>query len=98
LKKQCLLKGICTEQDWETWKNELQVDYSRDNHFVEMKDAEILRERLASMDQISSYVGEYFSRKWVMKNVLMFNDKDIEEMVKELNTETEASGGETEDE
>ena len=63
-----------------------------------MKDAEILRERLASMDQISSYVGEYFSRKWVMKNVLMFNDKDIEEMVKELNTETEASGGETEDE
>ena len=93
LKKQCLLKGICTEQDWETWKNDLQVDFSRDNHFVEMKDAEILRERLASMDQISGYVGEYFSRTWVMKNVLMLDEKDIEEMVKEIETEAGASGG-----
>ena len=58
-----------------------------------MKDAEILRERLASMDQISGYVGEYFSRTWVMKNVLMLDEKDIEEMVKEIETEAGASGG-----
>lgn len=98
LKKQLILKGVCTEQDWESWKNEIQVDYNRDNHFAELKDSELLRERLATMDQISSYVGEYFSRTWVMKNVMMFDEKDIEEMVKEINTETEASGGETEDE
>ena len=58
----------------------------------------MLRERLQTLDQITNYVGEYFSRTWVMKNVMMFDEKDIEEMVKEINTETEASGGETEDE
>jgi hypothetical protein len=93
LKKQCLLKGVCTEQDWENWKNEIQVDYSRDNHFSELKDAELLRERLQTMDQISQYVGEYFSRTWIMKNVMMFDEKDIEEMIKQINVETEASGG-----
>ena len=91
-------KGVCTEQDWESWKTEIQVDYIRDNHFLELKDAELLRERLQTLDQITNYVGEYFSRTWVMKNVMMFDEKDIEEMVKEINTETEASGGETEDE
>ena len=98
LKKQLILKGVCTEQDWESWKTEIQVDYTRDNHFSELKDAELLRERLQTLDQITNYVGEYFSRTWVMKNVMMFDEKDIEEMVKEINTETEASGGETEDE
>ena len=98
LKKQLILKGVCTEQDWESWKTEIQVDYIRDNHFADPKDAELLRERLQTLDQISNYVGEYFSRTWVMKNVMMFDEKDIEEMVKEINTETEASGGETENE
>jgi hypothetical protein len=87
LKKQLLLKGICTEQDWELWKREIQVDYNRDNHFTEMKDAELLRERLQTMDQVSQYVGEYFSREWVMKNVMMMNDDDIENMRKEVEAE-----------
>ena len=97
LKKQLILKAICTEQDWESWKSQIQVDYSRDNHFVEMKDAELLRERLQTMDQISSYVGEYFSREWVMKNVMMFNDDDIEEMSKQVEAEN-AQGGDDEEE
>lgn len=97
LKKQCLLKGICTEQDWESWKTQIQVDFSRDNHFTEMKDAELLRERLQTMDQISSYVGEYFSREWVMKNVMMFNDEDIEEMAKQVESENANSDDTEED-
>ena len=96
LKKQLLLKGVCTEQDWESWKNEIQIDYTRDNHFAELKDSELLRERLATMDQIASYVGEYFSREWVMKNVMMFNDDDIEEMAKQVEAEN-AKGGDEED-
>jgi hypothetical protein len=91
LKKQLILKGVCTEQDWEAWKNEIQVDFNRDNHFAEMKDAELLRERLQTMDQISQYVGEYFSREWVMKNVMMFNDEDIENMRKEVEGENSKS-------
>jgi len=97
LKKQLLLKGICTEQDWEAWKNQVQVDFSRDNHFTEMKDAELLRERLQTMDQISSYVGEYFSREWVMKNVMMFNDEDIENMAKQVESENANSDDTEED-
>jgi len=92
-----LLKGICTEQDWEAWKNQIQVDFSRDNHFTEMKDAELLRERLQTMDQISSYVGEYFSREWVMKNVMMFNDEDIEDMAKQVESENANSDDTEED-
>lgn len=87
LRKQLLLKGICTEQDWESWKNHIQIDFNRDNHFVELKEAELLRERLQTMDQISTYVGEYFSREWVMKNVMMFNDEDIIEMAKQVEAE-----------
>ena len=97
LKKQLLLKGICTEQDWEDWKSEIQVDFSRDNHFVEMKDAELLRERLQTMDQISAYVGEYFSREWVMKNVMMFNDEDITNMAKEVENENKDSDDDTDE-
>jgi hypothetical protein len=93
LKKQLIMKGVCTEQDWEDWRTEIQVDYNRDNHFAELKDAEILRERLQTMDQISQYVGEYFSREWVMKNVMMFNDEDIENMRKEVEGENAKDDG-----
>ena len=49
------------------------------------------------MDQISSYVGEYFSREWVMKNVMMFNDEDIEDMSKQVEAENENGGNEEEE-
>jgi hypothetical protein len=79
LKKQLILKSIITEEDWEEWSYQLSFDFARDNHFTELKDAEILRERLQTLDQISNYTGEdgYFSKEWVMKNVLMFSDDDI---------------------
>lgn len=96
LKKQLLLKGIITEQDWNDWRNDIQIDYVRDNHFTELKDSELLRERLGTLDQISQYVGEYFSREWVMKNVMMMNDEDIEEMRKQVEAEN-ANGGDDEE-
>jgi hypothetical protein len=94
LKKQLLLKGIITEQDWEEWKNDISVDFLRDNHFTELKDAELLRERLQTLDQISQYVGEYFSREWVMKNVMMMSDEDIQQMKDEVESENEKGGNE----
>jgi hypothetical protein len=79
LKKQLVMKGLITDEDWNEWKNDLVIDYTRDNHFTELKDAELLRERLQTLDQVSQYVGDYFSKEWVMKNVLMFNDDDIKQ-------------------
>lgn len=91
LKKQCLLKGICTEQDWSKWEQSLQIDFARDNHFTELKEAEILRERLQTVDQIAQYQGEFFSKEWVMKNILKMNDDDIKEMKEQMEEEASES-------
>ena len=97
LKKQLILKGVITEQDWNEWKNDIQIDFIRDNHFTELKDAEILANRLQTLDQVSQYVGEYFSREWVMKNVMMMSDEDIDEMKTQVEAEN-AKGGDDDEE
>ena len=89
---------MCTELDWEGWKSNINVDFLRDNHFAELKESEILRERLQTMDQVSQYVGEYFSREWVMKNVMRFGDEDIEDMAKQVEAENAQSDEEVDDE
>ena len=91
LRKQLILKGIITDGDWNLWKNDITVDFLRDNHFAELKDSEILQNRLNTMDQISQYVGEYFSREWVMKNVMQMSEEDIENMKDQVEGEN-ASG------
>jgi hypothetical protein len=95
LRKQLILKGIITQEDWDVMKNDIIVDYVRDNHFTELRDAEILRERVQTLDQISNYVGEYFSKEWIQKNVLHLSDEDIETMNKQIGGETEESPEET---
>ena len=94
LRKQLLLKGVITEQDWEEWKNDIQIDFIRDNHSTELKNSEILRERLSTLDQVSQYVGEYFSREWVMKNVMQMSDEDIEQMKDQVEAENAKSDDE----
>lgn len=84
LKKQLILKGIITEEDWEEWKENIIVEYVRDSHFTELKDAELLRERLQTLDQLQQYVGDYFSKEWVWKNVLFMDDDKIKEMKKQM--------------
>jgi hypothetical protein len=87
LKKQLILKQIITEDDWNEWKNDIIVDYARDNHFTELKNNELLMGRLQLMDEIQQYVGSYFSREWVMKNVLHMDDDNIKQMKQQMDTE-----------
>lgn len=94
LKKQLILKGILTEEDWDMWKNDITLDYVKDNHFAELRDAELMQNRFAILDQASNYVGEYYSKAWVMKNILMLSDEDIEEMKKEIDDEAKEGGEE----
>jgi len=89
LKKQLVLKGICTEEDWESWKNDITVDFVKDNHFTEMRDIEVLRERVQTLDMVQQYVGEYYSKEWVQKHILMLSEEDIENMKKEIDGESE---------
>jgi len=87
LKKQLILKQIITQEDWDEWKNDIVVDYARDNHFTELKNNELLMGRLQLMDEIQQYVGTYFSREWVMKNVLHMDDDNIKQMKKQMDVE-----------
>ena len=91
LKKQLILKGIITEEDWNEWSYQLAFDFARDNHFTELKDAEILRERLQTLDTINNYVGDegYFSKEWVMKNVLKFSEEEMKKVDTQKDKEPE---------
>ena len=89
LKTQLILKGVITSEDWGNMKNDITVDFMRDNHFTELKDMEILRERLETLDRVNNYVDQYFSRDWIMKNVLQFSDEDIDQMSQQAKDEQE---------
>jgi hypothetical protein len=90
LKTQLILKGIITEEDWDKIKNDIVVDYVRDNHFTELKDAELLREKIQTLDQMQQYVGEFFSKEFVFKNVLLLDDEEIKRMKNEIKSETQS--------
>jgi hypothetical protein len=79
-------------------KNDIIIDYTKDNHFAELKEAELLRERLQTLDQISQYVGTYFSKDYVMKNVLGFTEEDVEKMQDDAKKNQERIDQATDDE
>ena len=87
LKRQLILKNIITEQDWDEWGSDVHFDYIRDNHFTELKDAELLRERLQTLDMTQQYIGEYFSKEFVFRNVLMMGDEEIKDIKKQISDE-----------
>ena len=87
LKKQLLLKGIITEEDWNDWKNNITVEYITDNYFTELKDSEILRERLNMLREMEPYLGTFYSKEWTQKNVLMLSDDDIKTMADQIDKE-----------
>ena len=98
IKKQLILKGIITEEDWNNWKEDISVEYVRDSHFTELKEAELLRERLQTLDMMQQYVGEFFSKEYVMKKVLFMDDSQMDDMKKQIADEVASGEIETEEE
>ena len=93
LRQQLVLKGIITDSDWaELFNNRVRVDYYKDNHYTELKDIEVLRERLTLMDQAYQYVGEILPKEWAMKNIMRFTDEEIDDLKRQLKKEID--GGE----
>ena len=90
LKMQLILKGIITESDWSEIKEQIVVDYIKDSHFSELKDAEIMRERIGMLTELDQYVGQYFSMEWVRKNILMQSDEDIDTMKDQMKEERDS--------
>jgi hypothetical protein len=77
LRTQCLLKNICTPEDWETMSEHIQYDFLYDNHFSELKETELFNERMAAATSAEPYVGKYYSQDWVRRNLLRQSDEDI---------------------
>lgn len=89
LEKQLLLKGVITKEEWKEIKSKVTYDFHEDNHFTELKNAEILRERLNTLRELDEYVGRYYSMEWVRKNVLMQTEDEIDEIDKQMDKEGE---------
>ena len=89
MKRQLALKGIATYEEWEQIKEFIYYDFLEDNNFSELKDAELLTNRVTLLNQIQPYVGIYYSLNWVKKNVLHLSEEEIEEMNAEIEQEQE---------
>ena len=77
LKTQLLLKNIVTPEVWEIMSEHIQFDFLYDNHFSELKETELLNERLASVATAEPYIGKYFSQDYVRRNILRQTDQEI---------------------
>lgn len=89
LKTQCVLKGICTAEEWAMFKENIHFDYIKDNNFSELKDAELMKERLSLLGAVDPYTGRYYSQAWIQRNVLRLSDDDIKKMQEEIDQEKE---------
>ena len=87
LKTQLILKGIITAEDWDHIKEFIIYDFQNDNHFQELKEMEILQERLALLQVVNDYVGTYYSTEYVRRYVLRQSDKEIQEIYTQIEDE-----------
>ena len=87
LRTQLILKNICTPEDWEIMSEHIQYDFLYDNHFAELKDAELLNERLTMVAAAEPYVGKYFSQDYLRRKILRQTDEEILEQDKIMKKE-----------
>lgn len=94
LKIQLILKGICTREDWTWMRQDIFINFEQESYFAELKEAEILRERINTLRELDEYVGKYYSVGYVRKNILMQTDEEIERIDKEIEEEKDIYGEE----
>jgi hypothetical protein len=87
LRTQLLLKNIVTPDDWEIMSEHIQFDFLYDNHFTELKEAELMNERLGLLATVEPYVGKYYSQDWIRRRVLRQTDEEILEQDKLIKKE-----------
>ena len=87
LRTQLILKNIIAPEDWEQISDHIQYDYLYDNQFAELKETEMLNERLGVLATIEPYIGKYYSSEWVRRKVLRQTDTEMEEMDKQIEKE-----------
>tara|TARA_A100001037_G_scaffold66449_2_gene58691 strand:- start:5553 stop:7076 length:1524 start_codon:yes stop_codon:yes gene_type:complete len=96
LKTQLVLKGVIAVEEWPAIKELLQFDYLQDGHFTELKNAELMQNRLDMLGTIESYVGTYFSKEYVRKHILRMSDDEIQEIEDQIKDEEGGENGDPE--
>jgi hypothetical protein len=84
LARQLALKGVCTLEEWGQFKQYIHYDYIKDNNFTELKEAELLQNRITTLASVEPYIGRFYSKRWVMENILALNEDEIEDMQSEI--------------
>ena len=87
LKTQLILKAVITEDDWHTLRDFIAYDFLQDGHFAELKESEMLLERIRLANEVRDYVGKYYSVEYVRKNILKQSDRDIEDINTQIKKE-----------
>ena len=87
LRTELVLRGIIKDREWRNIKKDLMWIFSEDNQFVQLKQSEILQNKLNTMQQLDSMTERYFSVEWALRNVMQFNDNEIEELRKQREKE-----------
>lgn len=87
LRLQCVLKGICTQEEWEEYRELIYYSYKKDNNFTELRDAELLQSRVQTLQAVDPYVGRYYSAEWVRRNILQQTEEDIKNIDKQIKKE-----------
>ena len=89
LKTQLLLKGVIAADDWPLIQEHVSYDFLADGHFAALKESELLEDRINQLGSVEPYIGTFFSKEYVLKKVLHFNDSEIEQMRDQIKKETE---------
>jgi hypothetical protein len=92
LEKQLILKGIIGPEEFALIKNKIRYDFVKDNYFEELKQSEIIRERMTTLRDVEEHVGVYYSRNWVVKNILQMNEDDFKDELEQIEVEKEQFG------
>ena len=87
LRIQLITKGIIRVDEWDEIYQDIRFDYQMDNHFSELKNNEIIQQRINALQLIDPYVGRYYSQAFIRKNILMQNEQEIKDIDKEMNAE-----------
>ena len=87
LRTQLILKGIINEEDWQSVRDSITYDFLQDGHFAELKNTEIMRERLQLANEMRDYIGKFYSVEYVRKNILKQNEREMEDIDNQIKKE-----------
>jgi hypothetical protein len=88
LRTQLILKGVIAEEDWSSVKEYVSYNYMKDGHYAELRDMDLLRDRMDMLNTMEPFIGNWFSKQYVQKQVFRMSDDEIESMQQQIEQET----------